>query len=252
VIVVSLGAGVQSSAMLLMALDGVFGVVPDAAIFADTGFEPKDVYDWLDKLEQMVKPFPIHRVENGNLRADAESGSANGHRMAAIPFFMDDGRVMGRRQCTNEYKLVPIKRWVRANCKQAEMLIGISTDEAHRMKPSRVKYITNRYPLIENRLSRVDCVKYLVERVGTEPPKSACIGCPYHGDAFWLKLKRESPEEFQAACEFDEAIRTSGRMKLPQFVHRSCRPLSKVVFKHEGQSDLDLHFGNECEGLCGL
>lgn len=37
----SLGAGVQSTTMALMAAHGEIGPMPDCAIFADTGWEPK-------------------------------------------------------------------------------------------------------------------------------------------------------------------------------------------------------------------
>jgi len=46
--ILSLGAGVQSSTMALMADQGAFGVKPDAAVFADTGWEPSTVIDLTD------------------------------------------------------------------------------------------------------------------------------------------------------------------------------------------------------------
>jgi hypothetical protein len=45
--ILSLGAGVQSTTMALMAAVGEIADKPDAAIFADTGWEPKAVYDHL-------------------------------------------------------------------------------------------------------------------------------------------------------------------------------------------------------------
>ena len=42
--VLSLGAGVQSSTLALMASRGEIGPMPDCAIFADTGAEPAKVY----------------------------------------------------------------------------------------------------------------------------------------------------------------------------------------------------------------
>jgi hypothetical protein len=233
-----------------MGLDGRFGDLPDCAIFADTGFEPRAVYDWLADLEALIAPFPIHRVSNGDLRKDATEGLVKGRRMASLPFFLSSGG-MGRRQCTNEYKIRPIRRWIRAHeaTPPTELWLGISTDEAHRMKPSQVQYIRNRFPLIEAGLSRSDCAAYLKKRVGRIPPKSACIGCPFHGDAFWVDLKQNSPDEFEQAVAFDAAVRRSGRMRCDQYVHRSLKPLNQVAFMHEQQGDL---FGNECEGVCGL
>ena len=52
--ILSLGAGVQSSTMALMAEEGEFGVKPDAAIFADTGWEPSPVIEHLEWLKTQV------------------------------------------------------------------------------------------------------------------------------------------------------------------------------------------------------
>ena len=65
--VISLGAGVQSTTMALMAAHGDITPMPDCAIFADTGAEPLAIYQHLDWLETKL-PFPVHRVSAGNLR----------------------------------------------------------------------------------------------------------------------------------------------------------------------------------------
>ncbi len=66
----SLGAGVQSSTLALMAAAGEVTPMPLAAIFADTQAEPPSVYRWLDWLEKQL-PFPVHRVTAGDLAAKA-------------------------------------------------------------------------------------------------------------------------------------------------------------------------------------
>ena len=68
--IISLGAGVQSSALALMAAKGEITPMPDFAIFADTQAEPQSVYRWLDWLETQL-PFPVHRVTKGDLTVDA-------------------------------------------------------------------------------------------------------------------------------------------------------------------------------------
>lgn len=65
----SLGAGVQSTTMALLAAHGDIGPTPDCAIFADTGWEPKAVYDHLSWLmSPNVLPFPVHVVSASNIR----------------------------------------------------------------------------------------------------------------------------------------------------------------------------------------
>lgn len=256
--VISLGAGVQSSAMLLMALDGQFGEMPDCAVFADTGWEPKATYEWLDQLGEIVAPFPIHRVQGGDIREEAVRGGPrdrhDGRPFVTLPVYSATrtGWGQGRRQCSKEYKITPVQKFVRENYGEAEMWIGISTDEAHRAKPSRAKCIRNRYPLLDAGISRAACLEYLRGH-GYAVPKSSCIGCPFKGDADWARLRRDAPQEFAEAVAFDEGIRALDP-EADQYLHRSMRPLGSIVeFNHETQGRMFLdQFGEECEGVCGL
>lgn len=254
--VLSLGAGVQSTTLALMIARGDLPPV-DCAIFADTQWEPAAVYRHLDWLDTVV-PFPVHRVTAGNLRAAAvESGNSTGKRYASIPWFLlrPDGKLaMGRRQCTQEYKLRPIQRKVvelmggkrpRGGC---EMLIGISMDEAIRRKPSRVQYIVNAWPLLDRQMDRQACLQWMRERQYPLPPKSSCIGCPFHSRDQWRAL---TPAEFADAVEVDRAIRHHSKLSAQQYMHRSCMPMDRVdlsTAEERGQGDL---FGNECDGMCG-
>jgi len=257
--VLSLGAGVQSTTLALMAAAGEIGPMPDFAIFADTGWEPRAVYDHLDRLEPML-PFPVVRVSAGDLRADIMAKrNTTGGRLAAVPWFLrmpDGGDGIGRRQCTAEYKLAPIQRRVRqllggktpkGGC---EMWVGISRDEAHRMKPSRVGYISNRWPLIERDMTRADCQAWLRRHVDMEPPKSACVGCPYHSAARWRAI-RADPVAWADVLEVDAAIRNQPGFRGQQFMHPARVPIAEVDLRSwadRGQGDL---FGEECEGMCG-
>lgn len=255
--VLSLGAGVQSSTLALMIARGELPPV-DCAIFSDTGWEPKAVYEWLNWLETQL-PFPIHRVSLGNLRSDMmEAMAGKRKRVAAVPWFQlsPKGKEgMGRRQCTAEYKLRPLQRKVvelmdgkrpKGGC---EMLIGISMDEVWRMKPSRVQYIVNKFPLIEKQITRQQCLRWMEERQYPKPPKSSCIGCPFYSDAQWRAL---TPEEFADAVEVDRAIRHQPGMRAQQFMHKSLKPLDQVDFSTDEERGQLTLFNNECEGLCGV
>ncbi len=266
--ILSLGAGVQSSTLALMAAAGEITPMPTCAIFADTQAEPASVYRWLDWLEKQL-PFAVHRVTAGNIEEDflrALGGGAERSRCGQPPFSVkqpnsDDAGGRLWRQCTKEYKLAPIRREVQRlrNGQPVVQWIGISTDEAHRMKPSGVGYITNRWPLIDERMSRHDCLRWLARHGFPEPPKSACRWCPYISDARWRQIKRTEPGEFALATAFDAKLRSvrvgqinGVKITGEVFVHRSCVPLADVDFATDvdrGQGDL---FGNECEGMCGV
>jgi hypothetical protein len=241
----SLGAGVQSTTLALMTADGTLPKI-DAAIFADTGWEPRRVYQHLDRLRTVLTDagIPLHTVGRGNLRADSLDPQ---HRYASIPYFVrnpDGTDGMGRRQCTSEYKLAPIGRKVREllgaappdyrrvpRGNTAEQWIGFSTDEIHRVSDKDgVSYVTKRYPLLELGMSRKDCERWLKARGWADTAKSACIGCPFHGNAQWRDLRDNHPDEWADAVAFDEAIRKGGARGLPlngeAFLHRSRVPLS--------------------------
>jgi len=134
--------------------------------------------------------------------------------------------------------------------------IGISLDEAHRMKPSRVKYAICRWPLIELELKRYHCENWLANR-GLKAPRSACVFCPYHNNAEWKRLKEEEPLEFARAVAFEKAYQAAKSTTLSTthfvpYLHASRIPLDQVDFSTDydrGQLSL---FGNECEGICGV
>lgn len=269
--VLSLGAGVQSSTVLLMSATGDLPRV-DAAVFADTQAEPKAVYDWLDWLEREVAGvIPVYRVTAGDLAYGAlhPAKKYSGH-IGQPPFYVkdppDDYRVQQRegrlwRKCTSDYKLVPLRREVRrlmteAGAKHVDQWIGISLDEAHRMKDSGVRFVTNCYPLIDRRMTRHDCLRWMQAHGYPEPPKSACVFCPYTNNARWRHLRDTAPQDWQRAVDFDARLRT---VQMPgvrgtAYVHRTLIPLSQVDLSTAadyGQRELDL-WGNECEGMCGV
>lgn len=267
--VLSLGAGIQSTTMQLMIFDGEMEA-PDLSIFADTGWEPKAVYDQLAYLEMRAHEvgYRIYRVSKGNLRDHIVAGT-QGASVRSIPLFVrngngDEGRL--RRNCTSDYKIAPIQRRIREllgiRPRQAvpdgvrvEQWIGISLDEVYRMKANQERWIDNRYPLIERRMSRWDCVLWLRERGYPIPPKSSCIGCPYHSNAYWREMRDTRPDEWADAVDFDATIRNGLHgVKYPAYLHRSLKPLDQVdlsTIRDHGQMSFD-DFTEECEGMCGV
>jgi len=269
--VLSFGAGVQSTTMLLMSLRGMFGPPPDLAIFADTQFEPSQVYDHLQWVQNEVARLSngqvtVNIVSAGNIKTDHLQGTnTTGQRFASMPLYTQDGKGMGRRQCTREYKIEPIEKEIRrllgvAKGKRVpkgvmvEQWIGISTDEIQRIKKNKRPWAHNRFPLIERRLSRSDCRVWFERNYpGVPLVKSACSACPFRDNSMWRWLKKNAPEDFAEAVAFDKAIRENGTtlkgMHSQQFVHRSGIPLDQADLD---EIDIDDLFQNECDGYCGV
>lgn len=269
--VLSLGAGVQSTAVLLMSLAGELEPL-DAAIFADTGWEPAAVYAHLEWLEGYAaeQGLAVHRVSGGDIRSDALSGqpaagAARAGHFATLPVHVraaDGGRGMARRQCTRDYKVRPIRRRLRelmaeAGVKRAVQVFGISVDEAQRMRDPDVRYLEHAYPLVDAGITRHACLLWLERHGYAPPPRSACIGCPFHSDHEWRAL-RARPEEWADAIAFDAAIRSGhggvvARLDGEAFLHRSLVPLEEVdLSTAEDRGQLSLFAGLECEGMCGV
>jgi hypothetical protein len=155
-------------------------------------------------------------------------------------------------------ELLGLKRgqhWPKAD--SIEQWIGISVDEAMRMKPSRRSGVKHRWPLIELQMTRFDCIEWCEVEGFPRPPKSACTFCPFHDDAQWRDMKATDPDAFAQAVQIDEAIRPGmAGPKRPKgeawFVHRDRIPLAQVDFSTaEDRGQLNF-FNNECEGMCGV
>jgi 3'-phosphoadenosine 5'-phosphosulfate sulfotransferase (PAPS reductase)/FAD synthetase len=264
--ILSLGAGVQSTALLLLSVEGKLPKL-DYAIFADTGWEVKDVYSHLDKLEKEVaEPAGIKVIKakaNGNIREDMMSADIKPN--GAIPVYArkPNGKLgFTPRQCTRHYKVRPVEREIRKLMGAKEtasgripqvpkvsmsdipnLWIGISTDEFHRAKDSPKKYIKHTFPLImEMNWSRNDCIEYIESKGFGNVVKSACVCCPFRGNNGYLEIKNNYPDEWNKLVEFDNNLRTEpkpqfvSRMNTDTYLHRSGVPLENAELIKDKES----------------
>ena len=268
----SLGVGVQSSALALMAArDELLDIKVDAAIFADTGHEPDACYEYLEYLQDIL-PFPVYVVQkDGSLAENAtrirHSKKGDTYVKSIVPAFTknaDGSTGMVTRSCTVDYKIAPVNAKIKelASIKRGQKevtvttLVGISRDEIQRVKPARDKWLQNRWPLLELEMTRKHCLDWIQEKGYKMPTRSACVFCPYHSNKEWRNLKNNDPKGFQQAIEFEEDLQKSnsiadkGLRGIP-FLHRSCVPLKDADFNDHDPNQMWL-WGNECEGMCGV
>ena len=219
----NVSGGVQSTTMAHMIINGDLPR-PDCLIFADTGWERETSYQTIEGLKVLADEIdlPFHVVNNGNVRdqaiesGDTESGygdwrDKDGYGFLKMPVYTIDQRgnkpKMSNKQCTTEFKIRPIRKYLRSiygTDAHFRQWIGISLDEAKRMRTAKEKYLSFWYPLVEMRWSRGRCIEYLKSHGLPVPTKSSCIGCPLHGEQEWHSL---TDSEKADAIEFDESIR---------------------------------------------
>jgi hypothetical protein len=247
--IISLGAGVQSSTMALMAAHGEITPMPVAAVFADTGDEPSEVYEYLEYLTPLL-PFPVRRVQRSRL-----SDHIREWGKSQIPAFVANNG-LGKRQCTTHWKIEPLHREFRLiagitgkRTSRIQVITwqGISLDEIIRAKPSRDHWLERRFPLLELRMRRHDCILWLKNHGYRIPAKSACVYCPYRSAQQWRASKLKGGAEWELILKVSRELEAHGEYLTPDRL-----PIDQVDFSTDEDHGQQVMFGNECEGLCGV
>ncbi|MDL2248159.1 hypothetical protein LJB89_00480 [Tyzzerella sp. OttesenSCG-928-J15] len=255
--ILSCGAGMQSTALALMACENklkgmIHKDVPiyDAIIFADLGAEPEWVYHQVNFIANACKQADIHfAVLQKDLYNDYihKFGEA---RVVAVPFWSiaEDGtKAKMQRHCTLDYKILVIQKYVKREMlhfKQYqhlrpedlfahEMHLGFSYEEKKRSFTSKNNMFVNRYPLAEMGWKREDTYKYVLETWGLETKASACIMCPFHRNYFFKHLKENYPDtDYKKLLELDQLLaekqhKTTIRSQL--FISRSRKRICELT-----------------------
>lgn len=272
--VLSLGAGVQSTTIYLLAMEGRVQI--DAAVFADTGEEPSPVYAHLEWLKSLGGPKIVTGGVPTRLGDSLRLGlNSRGGRSVSIPAYTKavGGKTEGhlRRQCTKEYKTDVVGRTIRrvilglapgrgAKPNSVVQLIGMSLEEGRRQRAVWDRFAKKRwtrveFPLVDLQMTRNACIAYLRTRVPHEVPRSACTFCPYRSNSEWRWLQEHDPAGWNRAVEIDAALRVEGNvcnrgLNQPMFIHRTCKPLTEVDFSEP--ETLNLFSAVECQGMCGV
>ena len=234
--------------MALMAAKGEITPMPECAIFADTGDESKEVYNFLDWLIEEL-PFPVYKTSRSRLSDNlVELG------FTQIPSFKAGG--LGKRQCTKHWKIMPVQKELRRVTGTVRkkipndsfiLWLGISTDEVSRCKDSRAAWIRHRWPLIEKMMSRAECLKWMKRNRYPEPPKSACVYCAYRSARQWRESKLKGGHEWELILKVSRQLEEKG-----DFLTSHCLPIDQVDFSTEEERGQLNMFENECEGMCGV
>ena len=229
--VLSFGAGRQTTAMLILAINGEIER-PDVVLFADTGCELPETYAYI---EHYIRPFcetnhlPFFTVARpgGTIYDWFNKGPA-------LP-------VPTQRSCTAQFKIRPMNIWQKANLITKQQ-IGFSYDEAGRASKNVKAKFPRFFPLIENRITLHDCMWVIEQYEWPLPPKSACYLCCFQSPSRLRRLALREPVLFERLRDLERrAHKRTGYYLIGNY------PVTHYAAIE--QMGMDINFGC-AEGLC--
>ena len=241
--ILSFGAGVNTVALMVMLIRE--GAPLDGVVFADTGGETPDTYESVNIAQEYLiehkVPFTVVKARRGN-----EGLYAAALRRRVIPSVQ-------WRWCTRDFKVNPIHRYYRGLRSHVNQYVGIAFDEIHRMRDSRVEYISNLYPLVDKRLTRQDCIDLIVQAGLPVPEKSGCYFCPFNSTERWRWILERYPDLFKKAIELEERSKHFPNQRLTDQVFRERDSVTLREYRSILQIGLDGPQPDEemaCGGEC--
>ena len=236
-VVISYGGGVQSTALVVLAMRERWPI--DEIVHVDlldaespaTREYVRYFREWL----QREYGRDITVIERNMYRDMLHNPG-----FTPVPWHGRRERFMLKRQCTRQYKVAPLQRYLygRYPGERIGLMLGISVDEYHRMRDSSAARIEHVYPLVDRRLTRWQC-RDIIERAGLAvPSKSSCWFCPYRSISSQWALVRRYPYLRAMARALEDRINAERRR----------RGRDEIVVL---RSDTEVEQGDFCEaGYC--
>jgi hypothetical protein len=245
----SFGGGVQSTACLVLAVQGRIDY--PVFLFCNVGDDSENPKT-LAYVEEHARPYAeahgveLHTIQK--LRRNGEPETLLGRlnrvqRSIDIPVRMRSG-APGNRKCTPDFKIKVVAGWLKARGATEEVPaligLGISVDEIGRANVSRIPHVVNAHPLLDLGMNRADCRSIIAGAGLPVPPKSACWFCPMRKPSAWGEMAREDPEHFTAAAELEAMLnRRRGELgKDPVWLTRFNAPLTNLFGQVQEAFDL--------------
>ena len=191
--------------------------------FCDTGAELREVYDYLDRLEDYLAK-PIERLSSGR---DFD------HHLKRFNGFLPAPHA---RWCTRVMKLEPLEAFVGDD--PCVSYIGIRADEQRQGYISHKPNIKAAYPFIDDGIVRTDVFRILEESVGIPEyykwrSRSGCYFCFFQRRDEWIGLAENHPDLFEQAKRYEKVDAATGK----RFTWVSGMTLDSVVEQSVGHGD---------------
>ena len=242
--ILSYGGGVNTVALMVLLIRE--NMPFDEVVFADTGGEVPETYDYLSITKEFLRQHDIpFKTVTARKNEDLYSCS---YRREVFPSAI-------WRWSTRDFKVRPIHSYYRTLGEHINQYMGIAFDEIDRMKDSLVDYVTNHYPLIENRITRQGCIEIIEAEGLPVPVKSGCFFCPFSSLDRWHWLYNIHPDLYQKAVDLEENSKHFPDQRLTDqvFRKRASITLRELAERFEAQLDEDWAVegtGAACGGEC--
>jgi hypothetical protein len=219
---ISIGAGVNSTAILALIKLGKLRYENPIAVFADTGAEKPETYEYLQYL-QTVSPIPIQTTTG---------------KEGSLWEYCKERKILPMRHlrwCSDRWKQKPLENFRKANLNDGEdfkTVIGIDYGEQNRIRKWKGD-VHAIFPLIELQMDRRDCIA-TIKQVGWKvPAKSGCFFCPNMKPKEFGELKIKYPDLFNELCKLEkdtiarlEKYKAKGwyneKYPLPELINYKC------------------------------
>ena len=247
---ISFSGGVESTTMCIL-----FGGSADA-IFCDTGYEHKALYDHIQSVVLKVKK--IHPSFNLiTVKADVKvKGQHTDSLMKYIELSKYYPAPMSR-YCTRMFKIEPIDDYL-INKGMVKLMIGLNVNEDDRTgnhgNLANIKYT---YPLLENGITRQSCIDIL-KKADLYPnypvymSRGGCVGCFFKSKNEFKAMAVLNEIEFDSVMELEEGIQDE---RNKYFRIRKNMPRLREL-KAEAQSALfkpdEMYLSDEIFTPCGV
>jgi hypothetical protein len=257
--VVSYGGGVNSTALLCLAVET--GLRPDIIVFSDTGSEMPHTYGYLETMEVWLDKHGLPPLQvirwirvQGELRGQFLPLHEWCEQNHTVP-----SRAFGFSGCTSKWKQQPIDQYIvrhplvveaHARGERVERWLGYDYGEARRVSKLAAKTEDPhlwqwRAPLAEARIDRAGCLALLADHGLPDPGKSSCWMCPSMTKRDIDELGRRYPElldralQMEARADMRSRKGLGGRLNWGEYVRtrRGQDPDPRPCGCHDGSSE---------------
>lgn len=199
---IAFSGGVESTTMCIL-----YGNKADA-IFADTGYEFDELYDRIEKVQNIIRKFHGNNFTIKKIKNEKDG---------SLPDYIQKSNYYpsyGQRFCTRMFKIEPIDNFLKQYEETGvEIMIGLNADEAELRTGNHgnLPFVKYSYPLADNGINRAMCEQILHAK-GLHPNfpvymrRGGCIGCYYKGKHEIIAMYKLNRKAYDYVMEIEESI----------------------------------------------